>query len=165
MLTCKSPEHGRQHSICFPTQWVVSEVGDHERSKNRYLPCNPDPYICGYNAIASSSSLRRVKVHLSYYRVCVRNHSLCHGWHTLKGLVQCLELSLAFLREGHPSESREREERPDGTADLEKDLRPGKLHISRSWHSVIPTFLVGEVSCPKHCVKIGVASSDRKCEG
>ena len=64
-ITVNSPEHRRQHGICFSAERMVGEVGHHKRPKHRYLPCHPYPYIYRRDAIASSSSLRSVEVHLS----------------------------------------------------------------------------------------------------
>jgi len=64
-ITVSPPEHRSQHGIRFPAERMVSEVGHHKGPKNRYLPCHPYRYIYRRNAIASSSSLRSIEIHLS----------------------------------------------------------------------------------------------------
>jgi hypothetical protein len=101
-----SPEHGRQHGIHFPAKRVVGEVGHHKRPKNRYLPCHPNPHIYRRDAIASSSPLRRIEIHLSQSRIRVQDDALRHNGSIRERLGQHRQLCLEFLRGGaHSGES------------------------------------------------------------
>jgi len=75
-ITVNSPEHRCQHGIRFSAERMVGEVRHHKRPKNRYLPCHPYPYTCRRNAIAGSSSLRSIEIHLGESRIRVQYDAL-----------------------------------------------------------------------------------------